>query len=330
MGKFIVFLIEGAILVYWIYSSFIKKRDKSKDKTIPSFRDSKKERMIYEIKSWAWIFIAVFFIRSGLVCAYLIPTGSMKNTIKIGDFVLGNQVAYGIRTPDWFGIPFTRKGFFIPHITIPTFGNPKSGDIVIFEYPHDPWTNYVKRCVGASGDSLEIIDKKLFINGERFEDPEKSIIPYDNILSKKYQERRIFPYGNGNKDQYKAIYIPKKGDTLNAETTQLQIIAYVAYMDKEHAFSRDLQSGPYGYLKDIKEKAGKYYLDDVLLSEYVVKQNYYFMMGDNRDNSADSRFWGFVPQKYILGKPLVRWMSWNKEGKFLSKIRWNRIFIPMR
>ena len=138
------------------FKNIFKKKEKLKFK-------SKKAKIIYEIKSWIYVLIAVYFIRSGIVCAYQIPTGSMENTIKIGDFILGNQFAYGIRIPDWFGIPFTRKGFFIPHLTIPTFNKPNTGNIVIFEYPLDPWTNYVKRCVGEPGDSLEVIDKKVYI-----------------------------------------------------------------------------------------------------------------------------------------------------------------------
>lgn len=287
-----------------------------KRKRKPRFK-TRKEKIIYEIKSWAYVLIAVYFIRSGIVCAYQIPTGSMKNTIKIGDFILGNQIAYGIRTPDWFGIPFTRKGFFIPHLTIPTFNKPNSGDIVIFEYPIDPWTNYVKRCVAGPGDYLEIIDKKVYVNGERFEDPKKSVIDYENILSKDYSEPNIFPHGNGNKDQYHKIYIPKEGDTLDVNETNIQIIAYVAYMDGNK----------------IEYGMGAFYLDGEQIEKYIVEQDYYFMMGDNRDNSADSRYWGFVPQKYILGTPLVRYLSWDKTvswSKFYNKIRWKQIFRPMR
>jgi len=292
------------------FKNIFKKKEK------PKFR-SKKAKIIYEIKSWTYVLIAVYFIRSGIVCAYQIPTGSMENTIKIGDFILGNQFAYGIRTPDWFGIPFTRKGYFIPHFTIPTFNKPNTGNIVIFEYPLDPWTNYVKRCVGEPGDSLEVIDKKVYINGERFEDPEKSIINYENILSKNYLEPNIFPHGNGNKDQYHKIYIPQKGDTLYVNETSMQIIAYVAFMDGSK----------------IEYGLGTFYLNGKPIEKYIVKQDYYFMMGDNRDNSADSRYWGFVPQKYILGTPLVRYLSWDKTvpwSKFYNKIRWSQIFRPIR
>lgn len=287
-----------------------KKRKKAGKRVF----NSRKERVIYEIKSWTLVILAVFFIRAGLVEAYHIPTGSMEKTINIGDFLLGNKFAYGARTPDWIGIPFTRMGFDIPYYRFPALEDPKVGDVIIFQFPLDPWTNYVKRCLGTPGDSVRIIDKKPYINGVAFEDPEHSVINYDRMYPRDYREGRIFPPGNGNRDQYHTIYIPARGDTFSLSgmsPSQIEFVKHIMELD--------------GHSK--KDNYGVFYEEGN--PKYCVEQDYYFMVGDNRDNSFDSRYWGLVPYKYILGKPLILYLSWDKTQpwtRFYRKIRWNRIF----
>ena len=91
-----------------------------------------------------------------LIEAYIVPTGSMEKTIMIGDFLIGNRFVYGMRTPDWIGIPYTDIGFDIPYFRFPKFREPKQGDIIIFKYPRDPHLKNVKRCIAEPGDTLHI------------------------------------------------------------------------------------------------------------------------------------------------------------------------------
>ena len=123
-----------------------------------------KNKFISEAKAIFFIILAVLLIKVTVVEAYIVPTGSMENTIMTGDFLIGSRFVYGMRTPDWLGIPYTDIGFFIPYYKFPAFKIPKVGDVLIFKYPRDIYVKYVKRCVAGPGDTLTISDKKLFVN----------------------------------------------------------------------------------------------------------------------------------------------------------------------
>ena len=84
-----------------------------------------------------------------------------------GDFLIGSRYVYGMRTPDWLGIPYTDIGFFIPYYKFPEFKIPKVGDVLIFKYPRDKYVKYVKRCVAGPGDTIKIINKELFVNNQK-------------------------------------------------------------------------------------------------------------------------------------------------------------------
>lgn len=209
--------------------------------------------------------IMVFFIRTTVVEAYRIPSSSMEDTLLIGDFLMVNKFLYGIRTPDWIGIPFTKIGFSVPYTRLPALSEPKRGDIIVFKFPQDPSQNYIKRCVGLPGDTIQIRDKILLVNGQAFKDPPKAKYTDWRIFPKGVKQREIRPVGAGNRDNYGPIIIP---------------------------------------------------------------DGHYFMMGDNRDNSSDSRYWGFLPEDLILGKALIIYFSWDKFipfYRFYDSIRWERI-----
>lgn len=209
--------------------------------------------------------IMVFFIRTAVVEAYRIPSSSMEDTLLVGDFLMVNKFLYGIRTPDWIGIPFTGIGFDVPHTRLPAFRQPKRGDIIVFKYPKNPSQNYIKRCVGLPGDTIQIKDKVLLINGKPFKDPPKAKYTDWRICPAGVNQREIYPPGAGNRDNYGPIVVP---------------------------------------------------------------EDHYFMMGDNRDNSSDSRYWGFLPEDNILGKATIIYFSWDKQipfYRFYDKIRWERI-----
>ncbi|MFC2170755.1 signal peptidase I [Calditrichota bacterium] len=210
------------------------------------------------------VVLIVFVIRVTTVEAFRIPTGSMENTLLVGDFLLVNKFVYGIRSPDWLGIPFTDVGFRIPYTRLPAIKDPKPGDILVFRYPHNQRINYIKRCVAIGGQTVELKNKKLFVDGEEVSLPQDGKFADPRIIPKGIKMPQIMPHGAGNKDNYGPVTVP---------------------------------------------------------------EGYYMMMGDNRDNSADSRFWGFLDKRLVLGKALVIYFSWDKTTplyRFWEFIRWER------
>lgn len=289
------------------------------DKTVQPIEDAKKkkkkvfrtgkEKFWYEVKSWTIIILAVWVIRSMIFCNYIIPTGSMENTMMTGTFVIGNQLYYGAQTPHKVAIPFSGSmkiifkepvGFMLPHVKLPAIKKPQTGDIVIFEYPQNRLFDYVKRCIGTPGSTVEVKDKKVYVDGELFPDPPKANIDYNKIRPEGQINSFIWPPGNGNQDQYKKIYIPKKGDVLNLDEAQPDYAYLIMRLDGHK----------------VTYHFGNWYINSKRIRQYTVEEDYYFMMGDNRDNSADSRFWGMVPYSYIKGKPTaVHFMLWDKGWK---------------
>lgn len=186
--------------------------------------------------------VLALIIRTFVVQAFKIPSGSMKNTLLIGDHILVNKFTYGIK------IPFLKK-------TLVPIGEPERGDIVVFTYPRDPSKDFIKRVVGIEGDTVEIRKKNVYVNGKRINDRHYAI----------YTDSGTSIYDTGNmKDNMPPIQVP------------------------EHSL---------------------------------------FVMGDNRDNSHDSRFWGFVDLKNVKGEAFIIYWSWNSEndGSVLDYVRWGRI-----
>lgn len=213
------------------------------------------------------IALMVYGIRLAVVEAYRIPTGSMEKTLLVGDFLLVNKFVYGIRTPDWIGVPFTRAGFFVPFFRLPGFSKIKQGDILVFRYPRDPDLSYIKRCVAIEGQTVEVKDKVLYIDGKIFANPPNSQFISPFTYPADAVDATISPPGliHSNRDNYGPVTVPP------------------------------------GCL---------------------------FMMGDNRDNSADSRFWGFLSKDLVLGKAMLIYFSWDQNKPLYQldkKIRWGRI-----
>lgn len=222
-------------------------------------------RVLWEwTKSIAVAFVLFILIRTFLVQAFKIPTGSMEDTLLIGDFLLVNKAVYGAQIPG-------------TEIRLPGFREIQRGDIVVFVYPdpyneYDPDPDYVKRVVGTPGDTLEMRAKALLVNGERFDEA--------------YVEHL-----DGRDDQYRPQFAWQR---------------------------RFLAPG-------VDPAAYRPSRDD--WGPIVVPPESYFVMGDNRDNSADSRYWGFVPQRAIKGRPLIVYFSKESASPLpgLSEIRFERI-----
>ena len=344
--------------------------------------DQRIASILRELKSLLIILVIALSLRATVIEAYIVPTGSMENTIMTGDFLIGNKFVYGMRTPDWIGIPYTELGFNFPWTRFPSFREPHSGDVVIFKYPRDPFQKYVKRCVAEPGETLQVQGKSLFVNGEPYPLPENGKFIDRTVVKEGIRQPGMFLREQWNRDNFGPIRVPKAGDkiVIGSETDWDYLLPLMlmdghevllkgAGIKGEYRFTmkdpndivrryisglgslvhRIFSSVP--YQPDKVEKLFKNYyspsnLEGELLNvwnfkftdgvvdylwidgnsvrdfeSYSVRQNYYWMMGDNRDDSADSRYWGFVPEDLVIGEALVVYMSWN----FGGGPRFNRI-----
>lgn len=219
---------------------------------------SKKEKFKKEAKSISLIVVTVLIFRSVFFEPFRIPSGSMIPTLMIGDFILVNKFAYG------FKLPFSDISLFgIDSDPIYLFGEeiPKRGDVVVFKYPSDPSINYIKRVVGLPGDSVEIREKRVFINDQPIDQVEIDGREIMSDMDEKFKNYNL------------KFYSAKTGE-------------------HDHIIQQDIDN----YYKTDYEKR-------------VIPEGKYFVMGDNRDFSYDSRYWGYVDHKHIKGEAILVWFS---------------------
>jgi signal peptidase I len=322
-----------------------------------------KRKIISETKAIVFIVLTVLLVKVTVLEAYIVPTGSMENTIMTGDFLIGSRFVFGMRTPDWIGIPYTDIGFFIPYIKFPEFKIPTTGDVLIFKYPRDKYVKYVKRCVAGPGDTLIVREKKLYVNGVEvpmWENGKYLTAP----MQKNYRQSDIFLSSetNINKDNIGPIYVPKSGDVFQIhEETNWRFLLPIILMEehtatlknndveyeftlqdpnelfrrkgKKDVYENYFPKGPLltPWSKSIKDEDFQFLVIDGIpaneWTEYKVSQNYYWAMGDNRDNSLDSRYWGYIPENNILGEALFTYFSLDLESWMP---RWDRIGTVLR
>ena len=227
--------------------------------------------------SWTGTIVIVLTIIFFIAQAFVIPSGSMKNSLLIGDMLFVKKFSYGIPTPTipWFELKvlpdFNDNGHLIEG------PKPKRGDIVVFRYPKNPDIHYVKRNVAVGGDLLALSDKKLLLH------PNEG----NEYVRKNYKE-----------DEY---------------ITWLNKLWLVNPYRKDHP---GIHNDP-SVINDGSQPIPLFNMRPI-----QVPQGEFFMMGDNRDHSNDSRFWGTVEYRYIVGKPWFIYFSWDKN----KEIRWNRVF----
>ncbi|KAF0162253.1 MAG: signal peptidase I [Ignavibacteria bacterium] len=265
--------------------------------------------------------LILFIITSSFVQGSRVPTPSMETTIMTGDFLLVNKLAYDLTTPR--NIPFTNIA--LPFSQLIKWNDPKRGDIVVFEFPgyrdeikNAAIENYVKRCVAVPGDTVEVRNKVLFVNGKEAPIPMHAQYVRNYALPENFVDTETFPKGiPQNSDNYSPLVLPKKDDVIKLTSSNFE--QWKTFIDRE--FERDVV-----FLRD-----GKVFVDGKETCEYKVRDDYYFMMGDNRDISLDCRFWGFVPRRNVVGKPMIAYWSWDSNiptaniFELLASIRFNRI-----
>ena len=339
--------------------------------------------------------VAATIIRWMLLEAFTIPTTSMESSLMAGDFLFVSKMHYGPRTPMTpLQIPLTHQtvpvlGFksYSTLIQLPMkrlwgFSEVTAGDAVVFNFPGDTnlpvdlRTNYIKRCVAVAGDTVQVLNRELLVNGQPFQKPvrlqhsyivtlkehelltkeqwtELDVTEYESIgvggqyfaqLTNEMVEKLkqipvvasvepyihnqdsiynpnspIFPQHKLFKwsvDFFGKLWIPKEGVTIKLTPENLALYGntIALYDNPEHA----------------KMLNGQLYLDGKLLTEYTFKQDYYWMMGDNRHNSADSRMFGFVPADHIVGKAVFVWLALNKSEKNNRSVRWERMMRTIK
>jgi signal peptidase I len=204
-------------------------------------KDNKPRSIIREyVEAALWALVITLFLRAFVIQAFRIPSESMKDTLLVGDFLFVNKFEYGPK------IPFT-------HIRLPGLRQPRRGDVIVFQYPENPSKDYIKRCIATGGETLEIKNKAVSVNGLALQEP--------------------------------------------------------------YAIHSDPTVKPAGY--DYRDNYGP----------YVVPGGEMFMMGDNRDNSHDSRYWGTLNMDLVKGRAMFLYWSWDGDRNWP---RWNRILTPIR
>jgi len=407
------------------------------------------------VSSIVFAIVAATLVHTYFIQPYVIPTGSLERTLRIGDLLFVSKFHYGARTPmttiaapmvhdtiPGLGIRSYLKKPQLPYFRLPGFEKVKKNDIVVFSWPADTVrvffkkekgvkkpidkkSNYVKRCVGAPGDSLAVIDGVVYINGEKLQLSDRAKPQYDyNVYSQKGVSSRLLvrlgvneftrKYLSAplNQNQFEAVSkyliaggqnasgdielitdasgIPPKvirqaGLSLREETGRQRTVTLTDGMLQELRNNEEIDSvvkivepkGTKGYnifphdpfypwnndnfgpiyipqkgatidltlkvlplyKKIIRDYEGntigvsgnEISINGKVTDSYTFKQDYYWMMGDNRDHSEDSRSWGYVPANHIVGKPIFIWLSFDNFNKGITqwKPRWDRIFTTV-
>ncbi len=226
-----------------------------------------KEPVLVEYaRSFFPVIFAVLILRSFIVEPFRIPSNSMMPTLLTGDFILVNKFSYGLRLP-------------VLNAKVVDIGEPQRGDVVVFKFPLDPKTDYIKRVIGLPGDEVSYRNKTVSVNGESM--PQLPIGDYTGVGS---------------------------GQEMTGARQALESLDGVKHVMLTRPAAPDF---PFG----CRVLAG---------GPVTVPNGHYFVMGDNRDNSNDSRCWGFVPEENLVGKAFAIWMHWDGRRDGLP-IAWSRL-----
>ncbi len=323
----------------------------------------------------------MLFVRTFFVDQFRIPTGSMESNLLVGDFLFVSKLHYGTRTPVSLGIPFTTlhvPGLELPHTRLPGFSEVERRDAFVFNWPGDDLSlpvdrrqHYVKRVVGLPGETLEIREGVVHINGQPLPDGENYQHAYviykrdprlplsevrlrelgvrqvvgqgaeysiviatkpvaDAVAALPYVERverfrepgpgepgfenNKWPAGQGYTSwNYGPVELPAEGQTFTFTDQNWPYLSATINAHEGHRAERRAD--------------GTFLIDGQPAQQYTFTQDYFFAMGDNRDDSLDSRFWGYVPMNHVIGKAVMTYFSWDGQG---FPVRYERILKPIR
>ncbi len=363
---------------------FFKKLNKGETQNT-AIKQKSKLREWFDAVLFAVVFATI--IRTFFIEAYAIPSGSMEKSLLTGDYLFVSKLNYGAR------IPITPVAFPFAHHTLPILNTKaysevvklnyhrlpgleeiERNDIVVFNKPTeadppynrpvDKRENLIKRCLALPGDTLQIINSRVFINGHPAEAPQFGQTAYyvktdgsdlnpatleekhietgrisanEYIMTMTAQEAEevktwpvikivspvidpagktdpeIFPQNSlykWNQDNFGPLKVPAKGRAIALNNNSLPLYERAITVYEGNKLTRN---------------GDRILINGRPQTSYKFKLNYYWMMGDNRHNSLDSRFWGFVPEDHIVGKALFTWFSTDSSASLLNKVRWNRI-----
>ncbi|MBK5210001.1 MAG: signal peptidase I [Flavobacteriaceae bacterium] len=354
------------------------------------------------VSSIVFAIVAATLVHTYFMQPYTIPTSSLEKSLLVGDFLFVSKFHYGARTPmtviaapmvhDSLPLIKAKSYLNIPHLPyfrLPGFEKIKRNEIVVFNWPVDTVrafrdhskihidkpidkkSNYVKRCVGIPGDSLEIKEGYVYINGDRTVLPDRAKTQYMHKVVTDGQQlsaaalkrynvteggfngdyymlnltdenagllklnpivksitKEIAPKGNyspgifphnpqyaWSADNYGPIYIPEAGKTVELNSKSLPFYKRIIEVYENN---------------NLTTSGDEIFINGKLATSYTFKQDYYWMMGDNRHNSEDARYWGYVPFDHVVGKPVFIWFSWDTNGEGIAnKIRWERVFTTV-
>ena len=381
------------------------------------------------VSSILFAIVAATLVHTYFMQPFTIPTSSLEKTLLVGDYLFVSKFHYGARTPITTiatpmlhdQIPVINKKSYsswpeLPYFRLPGFQKIKNNDIVVFSWPVDTLTviedtrskaiykpvdkksNYVKRCVGIAGDSLEVKNGYVYINGVQNVLPDRARLQFSYVIIAKeklvtnditpnrgfitpkpfvydryeisdityydqssqpgsylhvahmtdeaYEKlknnalvlqitKQVFPANEGKTgtfpltgdqewsvDNFGPIYIPKKGATVALTPESVPLYERIIEVYEGSEFGIDNILTIEGTVVSLNGQP---------TTEYTFKQDYYWMMGDNRHNSQDARSWGYVPYTHVMGKPVMVWFSLdaNKQGGFFQRIRWDRMFTTV-
>ncbi len=248
---FLALLIAGAIIL-WDRSIGRPKRIQQRE----SGAAPRMPLLVEYSRSFFPVILAVFLLRAFVVEPFRIPSGSMLPSLFIGDFILVSKSSYGIKLP-------VLKRQIIP------IANPEGGDVMVFRFPRDPKTNFIKRVIGTPGDVVSYHNKTLSIDGQP--------LPLESI--------QLVDWPSEDQDERIKTFLESIGEE-----------NHTVMIDSRRTSSSIRVKVPAGH---------------------------YFVMGDNRDHSNDSRYWGFVPEEFVVGKAFFIWFSWDSAGG--GGVNWGRI-----
>jgi len=302
----------------------VKKTEEQKHQQAEPKLSSWKEKTKAFLKEFGIVFGAFLVLNNFVVASFLVPTGSMENEVMTGDLLFVNKFIYGGTSPR--NIPFTNLR--LPWFRVPAISDVERGDVIVFVFPGyrdevnpEEFTFYLKRCVGLPGDTIQVSGRVLSVNGRVAPLPRNMKFSFSGMANPRLVDDRVFPQGAPwNEDNYGPIVVPKKGMVVSLSARNFD--AWETFIRREGHTAR-LDNGAVE-------------IDGQPATEYVVQRDYLFGMGDHRDNSLDSRYWGFIPKENLVGTPLIVYWSWDTDIPIynifakLGSIRFGRIGTLIR